>query len=143
MDQNSNAPAAATDEAPITAVKTVSAAVGMVGLAWATFTPILAMYAVGYKGGNFLFSILALVLTVGAIFVFLHPKGPLFIANKAAALAARVALGVGLTVFLAARGLTVWAVIYGLITVAVVWAVRSVRATPATPAAPASADASE
>jgi len=101
------------------------------------------MYAVGYKGGNFLFSILALVLTVGAIFVFLHPKGPLFIANKAAALAARVALGVGLTVFLAARGLTVWAVIYGLITVAVVWAVRSVRATPATPAAPASADASE
>ncbi len=81
------------------------------------FTPLLAMYAATYPHGNGLVGLLVLVGTMAAIFVFLHPKGPLFIANKAAGLAARIGLSAALVVLLLVKGLPVWAVIYGVISV--------------------------
>jgi hypothetical protein len=116
-------------------VKTVGAVVGLVIIAWSLLTPTLAMYAVGYPQGDRVFNILTFVLTVGVLFVFLHPKGPLFIANKAAGLAVRIALGPGLVALLVANGLPVWAVMYAVVATVAFAAVRRAPAIPAAPVA--------
>lgn len=110
------APAAST-EVPATKVVEASKGVILFGIPWMFLTPLLAMYAVTYPDGNGLVGLLVLVGTMAAIFVFLHPKGPLFIANKAAGLAARIGLSAALVVLLVVKDLPVWAVIYGLISV--------------------------
>ncbi|NYI42670.1 hypothetical protein [Demequina lutea] len=134
MDQNSATPAAA-DESRATGVKTIGPVVWLLIFAWGFLTPTLAMYAVGYSHGNYLISVLVFVLILGATIVFFLPKGSLFISNKAVGLAARIALSAGLVALLVVKGLPVWAVVYGVLAVALLVAVRRIPATLAAPAA--------
>jgi len=117
MEEPTPAAPAAPTEVPATKVVNASQGIILFGIPWMYLTPVLAMYVAMYPHGNGLVGLLVLVATVAAILVFLHPKGPLFIANRTAALAVRIGLSAVLVTLLAVKGLTVWAVIYGLISV--------------------------